>query len=64
MLVTSRDGLYIFDNFNLQKLKDIKCFGICSFPNNIYFISYFEGEKKIESYQGKLLRLVITPPWK
>ena len=59
MLITSRDGLYIFKNDSLKLLRDIKCFGICNYPNNIYFIFHFLGPKNKNTKKGRISRFII-----
>ena len=59
MIITSRDGLFSVQNGNSILLKKIQCFGICNFPNNIYYIFHFLGEKNKDTKQGKISRFVI-----
>ena len=59
MIITSRDGLFYFQNGISTLLKDIQCFGICNFPNNIYYIFHFLGQKNKNSKQGRITRFII-----
>ena len=59
MIITSRDGLFSFQNGNFILLKKIQCFGVCNFPNNIYYIFHFLGEKNKNTKQGRISRFVI-----
>ena len=59
MIITSRKGLFYFQNNESILLKDIQCFGICNFPNDIYFVFHFLGEKNKNTKQGRITRFVI-----
>ena len=59
MIITSRDGLFSFQNGNSILLKKIQCFGMCKFPNNIYYIFHFLGEKNKNTKQGRISRYII-----
>ena len=59
MIVTSREGLFSFNDGYSTLLKDIQCFGICNFPNDIYFVFHFLGEKNKNTKQGRITRFVI-----
>ena len=59
MIITSRKGLFYFQNNESILLKDIQCFGICNFPNDIYLVFHFLGEIGKDTKQGKITRFVI-----
>ena len=59
MIVTSRKGLFSFNDGYSTLLKDIQCFGICNFPNDIYFVFHFLVEKNKNTKQGRITRFVI-----
>ena len=59
MIVTSRNGLFSLQNNNIILLKDLQCFGICNFPENIYFVFHFLGEIEKDTKQGRITRFVI-----
>ena len=59
MIITSRNGLFSFQNGNSTLLKKIQCFGLCKFPNNIYYIFHFLGEKNKNTKQGRISRFII-----
>ena len=59
MIITSRSGLYSFKDGNFELLKNIKCYGICSFPKNIYYIFHFLGIKRKNTKKGRITRFII-----
>ena len=59
MIITSRSGLYSFQDGNFELLKNIKCYGICNFPKNIYLVFHFLGIKKKNTKKGRITRFII-----